>query len=250
MKSCRFGVLFFSMGLTMTRGRHCNSGALLALATDLNEYTHFVARPVLGHGNVTGADNVVSWQTGYPFGSNFSRGYPRFNPGEFTTVDTLANGQADAALIITSDPASNFPKKAIRHLKNIPIIALDPKETETARDAHVAFRTSTCGSNTGGTVYRTNDVPITLHQAFPSPFPDDETILSGIKKRAHELMPAAGRAGAPASLRPINRNPTIRANPRTHRDTATPTCNRPPQPLFCAPCKLNPTSTPTPSSRV
>ena len=77
MKNCRFGVLFFGMGLTMTRGRHFNSGALLALATDLNEYTHFVAKPVRGHGNVTGADNVVSWQTGYPFGVNFSRGYPR-----------------------------------------------------------------------------------------------------------------------------------------------------------------------------
>ena len=82
MKACRYGVLFFGMGLTMTRGRHFNSGAILALATDLNEYTHFVAKPVRGHGNVTGADNVVSWQTGFPFGVNFSRGYPRFNPGD------------------------------------------------------------------------------------------------------------------------------------------------------------------------
>ena len=203
MKNCRFGALFFGMGLTMTRGRHFNSGALLALATDLNEFTHFVAKPVRGHGNVTGADNVVSWQTGYPFGVNFSRGYPRFNPGEFTTVDTLANGEADAALIIASDPASNFPKKAIRRLKQIPIIVLDPKETETAKDAHVAFRTSTYGINTGGTVYRMDDVPITLRQAFPSPFPDDETILGGIKKRAHELMLASGRAGAPGGLRPV-----------------------------------------------
>lgn len=38
MKNCRFGVLSFGMGLTMTRGRHFNSGALLALATDLNEH--------------------------------------------------------------------------------------------------------------------------------------------------------------------------------------------------------------------
>src|SRR5690606_26043520 len=83
MKNCRYGVLFFGMGLTMTRGRHFNSGAVLALATDLNEFTHFVAKPVRGHGNVTGADNVVSWQTGFPFGVNFSLGYPRFNPGEF-----------------------------------------------------------------------------------------------------------------------------------------------------------------------
>jgi len=100
MKACNYGVLLFGMGLTMTRGRHFNSGALLALANDLNEFTHFVAKPVRGHGNVTGADNVVSWRTGFPFGVNFSRGYPRFNPGEFTTVDLLSKGDADAAMII------------------------------------------------------------------------------------------------------------------------------------------------------
>ncbi len=194
MKNCRFGVLFFGMGLTMTRGRHFNSGALLALANDLNEYTHFVAKPVRGHGNVTGADNVVSWQTGYPFGVNFSLGYPRFNPGEFTTVDTLSNGHADAAMIIASDPASNFPKRAIEHLKKIPIVVLDTKSTDTTKDAHVAFRTSTYGINTPGTVYRMDDVPISLRPAFESPFPDDETILTGIKKRVRELMLAKHQA--------------------------------------------------------
>jgi formylmethanofuran dehydrogenase subunit B len=197
MKTCRYGVLFFGMGLTMTRGRHFNSGALLALATDLNEFTHFVAKPVRGHGNVTGADNVVSWQTGYPFGVNFSLGYPRFNPGEFTTVDTLSRGDADAALIIASDPASNFPRAAIDHLHRIPVISLDTKSSITSKLAHVAFATATYGINTSGTVYRMDDVPITLRKAFDSPFPTDEEILTAIKKRVHELVTAKrGATGA------------------------------------------------------
>ncbi|MGH8520523.1 MAG: formylmethanofuran dehydrogenase subunit B [Gammaproteobacteria bacterium] len=188
MKSCRYGVLFFGMGLTMTRGRHFNSGAVLALATDLNEFTHFVAKPVRGHGNVTGADNVVSWQTGYPFGVNFSRGYPRFNPGEFTTVDLLARGEADAAMIIASDPGSNFPRPAIEHMKRIPVIVLDTKPTDTTQLARVAFTTSTYGINTSGTVYRMDDVPITLRQAFESPYPSDEEVLIAIKNRLRELL--------------------------------------------------------------
>ncbi len=188
MKNCRFGVLFFGMGLTMNRGRHFNSGALLALATDLNDYTHFVAKPVRGHGNVTGADNVVSWQTGFPFAVNFSRGYPRFNPGEFTSVDLLVRGEADAALIIASDPASNFPKAAIEHMHNIPVIALDPKPTHTTQLAKVAFTTATYGINVPGTVYRMDDVPITLRPAFESPYPSDEEILTAIKERVHELL--------------------------------------------------------------
>ena len=187
MKNCRYGALFFGMGLTMTRGRHFNSGALIVLATDLNEYTHFVAKPVRGHGNVTGADNVMSWQTGYPFGVNFSRGFPRFNPGEFTTVDLLAKKDVDAALIIASDPASNFPQAAIDHLAGIPVVSLDTKATMTSKLAHVAFRTATYGINTAGTVYRMDDVPITLRKAFDSPFPTDEEILTAIKKRVRAL---------------------------------------------------------------
>lgn len=188
MKNCRYGVLFFGMGLTMNRGRHFNSGALLALATDLNEFTHFVAKPVRGHGNVTGADNVLSWQTGFPFAINFSRGYPRFNPGEFTAVDLLARGEADALLVISSDPASNFPQAAIEAMRRIPVIVLDPKFTHTAELARVAFTTATYGINVGGTVYRMDDVPITLRPAFDSPYPSDEDVLTAIKNRLKELL--------------------------------------------------------------
>jgi formylmethanofuran dehydrogenase subunit B len=188
MKSCQYGAMLFGMGLTMNRGRHFNAGALLALATDLNQYTHFVAAPVRGHGNVTGADNVVSWQTGFPFGINFSRGYPRFNPGEWTSVDLLARGEADAALIIASDPASNFPKAAIEHLKRIPVITLDPKATVTSGLARVAFTTATYGINVPGTVYRMDNVPITLRPAFESPYPSDEQILSGLRDRIRGIL--------------------------------------------------------------
>ena len=196
MKTCRFGAFLFGMGLTMTRGRHFNAGALLALASDLNKFTHFVAKPVRGHGNVTGADNVNSWSTGYPFGINFSRGFPRFNPGEFTTADLLARGEADAALIIASDPASNFSKPAVEHLKKIPVIVLDPKPTVTSELARVAFTTATYGINTEGTVYRMDDVPITLRPAFESPYPSDETILTAIKNRVRELVAGRDAGGA------------------------------------------------------
>ncbi len=188
MKTCKFGVLFFGMGLSMTRGKHLNVEAALALARDLNEFTRFYAKPMRGHGNVTGADNVVSWSTGYPFGVNLGRGYPRFNPGEFTTADTLARGEADAALIIASDPMGNFSQPAREHLASIPYVALDPKETATTRGATVAFTTATYGINTPGTVYRMDDVPIPLRPAFESPYPSDEQILSALERRIRELQ--------------------------------------------------------------
>jgi formylmethanofuran dehydrogenase subunit B len=188
MKACKFGIIFFGMGLSMTRGKHLNVEAALSLARDLNQYTRFYAKPMRGHGNVTGADNVVAWQTGYSFGVNLGRGYPRFNPGEFTTSDTLARGEADAALIVASDPMGNFSQPAREHLARIPYIALDPKESATTKHATVAFTTATYGINVPGTVYRMDDIPIPLRPAFDSPYPSDETILRRIEKRIRELQ--------------------------------------------------------------
>ena len=76
--------------------------------------TTLVAMPMRGHGNVTGADVVLRYTTGYPFGINMCRGYPRYNPGEFSTVDLLVRGDNDAALILgadclTPDPAAPLP---------------------------------------------------------------------------------------------------------------------------------------------
>jgi len=192
MKQAQFGAILFGMGLTMTRGKHINSEAVLALARDMNRHTRWVAKPMRGHGNVTGADNVVSWTTGYPFGVNLNRGYPRFNPGEWTTSDLLGRGEADAALIIASDPMSNFNQPARDHLRRIKSIVLDPKLSETAKVATVAFTTSVYGINTAGTVYRMDDVPIPLRPAFDSPFKSDFEVLKAIETRIrqHQL---AGR---------------------------------------------------------
>ena len=201
MKAAKFGVIFFGMGLTMTRGKHANSEALLALTRDMNDHTRFVCKPNRGHGNVTGADNVVAWRTGYPFGVNLARGYPRFNPGEYTASDVLARGEADAAMIIASDPMANFNEPARQHLASIPYIAFDPKETPTTRHAEVAFTVATYGINVPGTVYRMDDVPIPLRPAFESPHPSDLQILEGMEERVKELK-AIGLAGQASSLRP------------------------------------------------
>ena len=133
MKAAKYGVFFFGMGLSMTRGKHMNSAALLTLAAEMNAFTKFVAMPMRGHGNVTGADVIMRWQTGYPFGISFNRGYPRYNPGEFSTVDVLVRGDTDCAFIIGADPGATMPQPAIDHLAKVPTIVLDPHVTHTSK---------------------------------------------------------------------------------------------------------------------
>ena len=200
MKRARFGVLFFGMGLSMTRGKHMNSASVLTLVTALNAFTKFVAMPMRGHGNVTGADMVIRWTTGYPFGVNLSRGYPRFNPGEFSTVDLLVRGDNDAALILGADPGATMPQPAIEHLTRIPTIVLDPKVTHTSRLARVHITTAATGISAPGTVYRMDEVPLPLRPALRSPYPTDEEVLRRIRQAAAAKPPWTPAAnGTPLS---------------------------------------------------
>jgi formylmethanofuran dehydrogenase subunit B len=182
MKKARFGVLFFGMGLSMTRGKHMNSAALLTLAAELNAFTKFVAMPMRGHGNVTGGDVIMRWTTGYPFGVSLTRGYPRFNPGEFSTIDLLVRGDCDAALVLGADPGATMPQPAIDHLARIPTIVLDPKVTHTSRLARVHFTTAATGISAPGTVYRMDEIPLPLRPALQSPYPTDEEVIRRIYK--------------------------------------------------------------------
>ena len=186
MKTCKFGCIFFGMGLSMTRGKHMNSAALLTLAAEMNAFTKFVAMPMRGHGNVTGADVIMRWQTGYPFGISFNRGYPRYNPGEFSTVDVLVRGDCDAAFIIGADPGATMPQPAIDHLKRIPTIVLDPHITHTSRLARVHITTAPQGIAAPGTAYRMDELPMPLKPALKSPYPTDEEVVRRINEAIAE----------------------------------------------------------------
>ena len=86
---------------------------------------------------------------------------------------------------------ANFSQPAREHLQRIPYIALDPKVTPTTEAAAVAFTVATYGINTGGTVYRMDDVPIPLRPAFDSPHPSDQTVLREMEARVKSLRGVA-----------------------------------------------------------
>ena len=162
MKNARFGVVFFGLGLTQSDGRHMNIDAAVGLVSELNRKTKFVLTPMRGHFNVAGANTVTTWQTGYPYAVDFSLGYPRYNPGEFTAIDILSTGEADAALIIASDPGATFPKEAAKRLAQIPVITLDQKTTPTTMLSEVVIPVAAAGIEAEGTAYRMDGVPLKL----------------------------------------------------------------------------------------
>lgn len=180
LRSCRYGVVFFGLGLSMTGSGQHNVEALLLLVRDLNQHTRFCARRMRIPGDVSGADTVLAWQSGYPFSVNFARGFPRYNPGEFSAQDMLERGEVDVCLFVGSEGAERFSKKARTSLEQIPTITLDYPTVESHGLATVRFTTAVYGIHRPGTAYRMDNIPIRLRPFLAADYPSDDEVLGRI----------------------------------------------------------------------
>ncbi|HQC35075.1 MAG TPA: formylmethanofuran dehydrogenase subunit B, partial [Methanoculleus sp.] len=131
LKSGRFAIIFFGMGVTQSLGKNHNIDAAIAVTRDLNEYTKAAIMPMRGHYNVTGSGQVWGWLFGFPYAVDLSRGFARYNPGETTSNDLLRRGEVDAVFVLGSDPGAHFPFSSVKEIYNLPSVAVEPHETPT-----------------------------------------------------------------------------------------------------------------------
>ncbi|MHA1959323.1 MAG: formylmethanofuran dehydrogenase subunit B [Candidatus Thorarchaeota archaeon] len=190
MKEAKYGILFFGLGLTQSKGRHRNIDAAVRLIQELNTFAKWNMMPMRGHFNVAGANKTSTWQTGYPFAVDYARGYPRYQPGEYTAVDMLVRGEADALLNIAADPAAHFPRRALKHMAAIPIINLDPKRNMTSLIAEVNLPAAMAGIECDGAAQRMDGLPMYLKKIIDPPdgvLPDRDILKSLHDKLAKEV---------------------------------------------------------------
>lgn len=182
LRSCRSGIVFFGLGLTRSGVPHANVEALLRLVTDLNRYTRFYARRMRIPGDVAGADSVLCWTTGFPFSVNLARGYPRYNPGEYSANEVLERNEADACVLVGSEGVAALSETARDGLARIPAIVLDyPTETCPFTPA-VSFTTAVYGVHLPGTAYRMDETPIPLRPVLQTHYPSDAEVLDAIRQ--------------------------------------------------------------------
>ena len=201
MRRCKYGVVFFGFGLSRGRHGHCTVEALLKLVRELNQHTRWSVRRMRGSGDVTGADMVLAWQTGYPFSVNLARGYPRYNPGEYSALALLERREVDACLFVGSHGIQRFSDAARSFLREIPTIVLDSPTADVPIQPTVRFTTAIYGIHAAGTAYRMDEVPLPLAAFLPSDLPTDAQVLTEIQNRIGQMR--AGRTKPPSiSLRP------------------------------------------------
>ena len=192
LSRAKYGAFFFGSDLGRSPGGAGAVEAALLLVRDLNESTRFVALTLGGPGNRTGAEAVLTWQSGFPLGADFARGYPRPPFGEATATSLLAGGLVDAALIVADDPSTDWPAVAIERLTRLPTIVIAPGATDPERvpAPTVAFDCATTGVHAPGTVVRSDGIQLPLRPALATDLSTDRDLLRVLDDR---LARIAGR---------------------------------------------------------
>ncbi|MGH7674942.1 MAG: hypothetical protein ACREMV_06690 [Gemmatimonadales bacterium] len=140
--------------------------ALIALAQALNGPTRCALSTLRAGGNRSGAEAVMTWQTGFPFAVDFARGYPRYRPYAGAAAG-LARGEIDAALVLGS-PAS-IPERVAATLGKVACVAIGPRASEAGFQPAVAVDTGVAGIHEAGMALRMDDVPLPLRAALDGP---------------------------------------------------------------------------------
>jgi formylmethanofuran dehydrogenase subunit B len=188
LKNAQFGCLFFGMGITHSRGKHRNIDTAIQLVQDLNEFSKFTLIPMRGHYNVTGFNQVCTWESGYPFCVDFATGQARYNPGETGSNDVLQSKEADAMMVIASDPGAHFPQKSLQRMAEIPVIAIEPHRTPTTEMADIIIPPAIVGMETAGSAYRMEGVPIRMRKVVNSDLLSDKEILERLLVKVKEYQ--------------------------------------------------------------
>jgi formylmethanofuran dehydrogenase subunit B len=194
MKNAEFGTLFFGLGLTHTLSKQRNIDIAISMIQDLNKFSKWTLMPMRGHFNVNGFNIFMAYHTGFAFGVDFARGYPRYMLGETNTIDLLTRKEPDVFMVIAADPGAHFPNGANQHLANIPVIQIDIHWGPSTELADVVLPGSFVGVEAAGTSYRMDGVPIYMKKAVDKPETcrDDEWIVRELKERVMKLREETG----------------------------------------------------------
>lgn len=153
-----------------------------ALAQALNGPSRCALSSLRAGGNRSGADVVLTWQTGFPMAVDFAPGYPSYRPRD-GAAGWLGRREIDAALVVGS--VARVPTAVVRGLGAVPTVVIGPAASASPFDAAVAIDTGVAGIHESGTAFRMDDVPLPLHAALSgSAFPPSAvTVVRALAER-------------------------------------------------------------------
>ena len=166
MKTAKYGVFIWAPGeLTMPHAE-LTIQSMTELAKYLTRITRFAGFSLGGNDGATTANNICTWQSGYPLRVNFNKGFPDYDPNRYTTSSVLKNKAVDSLLWVSSFSNEIKPPRA-----SIPTIVMATPDTRLDFKPDVYIPVATPGVDHSGQLFRTDSVvALPLKQIRISPY--------------------------------------------------------------------------------
>lgn len=153
MKASTYGVVAWAAAVFDDPSADLMVAVLAELVSDLNLKTRFTCLPLTGHDNSVGANQVCTWQSGFPLRTGFARGYPDHDAHGFSANRLVESGAADALVWISA-----FRPEGPPYAAPPTTIALAMPGTEFGGEPEVCIPVGTPGLDHAGKVFRTDGV--------------------------------------------------------------------------------------------
>ncbi|HEX2250414.1 MAG TPA: hypothetical protein VHH32_08680 [Gemmatimonadales bacterium] len=168
----RYAVVIHDAEPTAERRNPLRAEALITLTQALNGPTRAALCSLRAGHNSVGAESVLTWQTGFPFAVDYSRGFPRYTPGE-RGLNRITGGGLHAALLVGS-----MPRSGIASLADMRTVVIGPRASQSAFDPIVAIDTGVAGVHESGTAYRMDEVPLRLRPPLEGARPATPVLMT------------------------------------------------------------------------
>ncbi|HEU4642280.1 MAG TPA: hypothetical protein VFS44_07470 [Gemmatimonadaceae bacterium] len=185
LRGARYAVVVYD-GESSVPGDTRRAEGVIALVQQLNARTRAALCTLRAGGNRSGAEAVMTWQTGFPMCVDFSRGTPRYRPDDGAAA-WLRSGEVDALLVVGDARAA-----PVLPADDVPRVIIGPRASTATPAPAVAIDTGVAGIHDGGTAYRMDDVPLPLRPSVPGP----RSALDVVGALAERVRRARGERGA------------------------------------------------------
>ena len=193
---CAYGVIVYDGDPPLDRPAPERAWALGMLAREAGRKGCVRLFAIRAPGNAVGAENVLTWRTGFPSAVSFTRGAPLHDPRDWSAEALLRRGDVDAALLVGAEPSSFLSAQAQAKLARIPTVRLCARAEGS--DAHAVFIATAPLRATPGCVFRMDGIALRQEPSGP-----DRAAAPGLPTQAavleRILAAVQTRGGARAS---------------------------------------------------
>jgi formylmethanofuran dehydrogenase subunit B len=157
LSEAKYGVLVHEAEAAAESSNPLRAEGLIALTQALNGPTRAALCSLRAGGNRSGAESVLTSQTGYPMAVDFSQGFPRYGPGS-----RALESPGDVVAVLVAGSVTELTTEAAAAFGKVPTFVIGPRASQAPFPTRIAIDTGVAGIHEAGTGYRLDEIPLPL----------------------------------------------------------------------------------------